>query len=186
MHILVIHSDDEEQRSFVTHLKRIGCQVDIIWPPSETLSEHFDVVLFLLGKNRDQNPASWMPSAHDIVPTAITSFAMTEFLREIERMHVRGVLSKPIRLLGVLTALMTAIGLVWPSLARHETTLKARVRSLDQTLKACRTIERAVGMLSEARGIKEQDAYKRLREKSQNSQTSIGEIAEAITAAHDV
>ncbi|MEO0543138.1 MAG: ANTAR domain-containing protein [Pseudomonadota bacterium] len=37
-----------------------------------------------------------------------------------------------------------------------------------------------------SRGIGEQEAYKRLRDKSQNSQTSIGEVAQAILAAHDV
>lgn len=78
-------------------------------------------------------------------------------------------------------ALTIAMGL-----ARHEATLKTRIRSLDETLKSRRTVEKAVSILSDTRGISEQDAYKRLREKSQNSQTSIGQIAEAIIAAHDV
>jgi len=181
MRILVIHPDDEERRNFVAHLKRIGCQVDMIWPAPEILAEHVDVVLFLIGPKRDPNTASWMASADNIARIAIISFETPEILNELERLNVHGVLSKPIRLFGVLAALTTAIGL-----ARHEATLKSRIRSLDETLKSRRTIERAVSILSETRGISEQDAYKRLREKSQNSQTSIGEIAEAIIAASDV
>lgn len=181
MRILVIHPDDEERRSFGAHLKRIGCQVDMIWPAPEALSEHVDVVLFLLGSNRDPNTASWMSSAEKIGRIAIISFETPEILSALERMNVHGVLSKPIRLFGVLAALTTAIGL-----AKHEATLKSRIKSLDETLKARRTIEKAVAILSETKNISEQDAYKRLRQKSQDAQTSIGQIAEAIIAAHDV
>jgi AmiR/NasT family two-component response regulator len=147
----------------------------------DVLAEHVDVALFLLGAKRDPNTAAWMSSADNIVRIAIISFETPEILSELERMNVHGVLSKPIRLFGVLAALTAAIGL-----ARHEATLKTRIRSLDETLKSRRTVEKAVNILSETRGISEQDAYKRLREKSQNSQTSIGQIAEAIIAANDV
>jgi len=181
MRILVIHPDDEEGRIFVNHLKRIGCQVDIQWPSPTRLEDHTDVVLFLLGPNKDPNTASWMSSAEDIARIAIISFETPEILSELKRLNVHGVLTKPIRLFGVLAALTTAIGI-----ARHELTLRNRVRSLDNTLKSRRLVEQAVAVLSESRGINEQEAYKRLREKSQNSQTSIGEVAQAILAAHDV
>ena len=181
MRILVIHPDDEERRNFTAHLKRIGCQVDMIWPSPEALSEHVDVVLFLLGAEHDPNTAAWMSSTDTIVRIAIISFETPEILSELERINVHGVLSKPIRLFGVLAALTTAIGL-----ARHEATLKTRIRTLDETLKSRRTIEKAVRLLSETRKISEKEAYSRLREKSQNSQTSLGQIAEAIIAAHDV
>lgn len=181
MRILVIHPDDEERDTFVAHLKRIGCQVDIIWPAPQNLPDHTDVVLFLLGPDRDPNTVAWMATAQDIARIAIISFETPEILSELERLNVHGVLSMPIRIFGVLAALTTAIGL-----ARHEATLKARVRSLDDTLKARRKTEQAVAILCETRGIDEQTAYKRLRDKSQNSQTSIAEIAEAIIASHDV
>ncbi|AGI67632.1 aliphatic amidase regulator [Octadecabacter antarcticus 307] len=181
MRILVIHPDDEERATLVAHLKRIGCQVDMVWPAPDSLPDYADVVLFLLGPNRDANTVSWMANAGDIARIAIISFETPEILNALERLHVHGVLSKPIRIFGVLAALTTAIGL-----ARHEATLRTRVRSLDETLKARRKIEQAVALLSESKGIDEQSAYKRLRDKSQNSQRSIGEIADAIIAANDV
>lgn len=181
MRIVVIHPDDDERATFVAHLKRIGCQVDMIWPTPDALPDYVDVVLFLLGPNRDSKTTSWMSSAQDIARIAIISFETPEILNALERLHVHGVLSKPIRIFGVLAALTTAIGL-----ARHEATLKTRIRSLDETLKARRKIEQAVAILSETRGIDEQAAYKRLRDKSQNSQRSIGDIADAIIAASDV
>lgn len=181
MRILVIHPDDEERDTFVAHLKRIGCQVEMMWPSPTALPDHVDVVLFLMGQNHDPNLASWMSSADDIARIAIITFETPEILSALERLNVHGVISKPIRSFGILAALTTSIGL-----SRHESTLKTRIRSLDENLRSRRKIEQAVAILSETRGIDEQVAYKRLREKSQNSQTSIGEIADAIIAAHDV
>lgn len=179
--LLVIHPDDEEGRSVIAHLKRIGCQVDMIWPAPEALTEQTDAVLFLLGPERDPNLASWMSSVDDVARIAIISFETPEILSALERMNVHGILTKPIRLFGILAVLTTAIGL-----ARHETTLKSRVRTLDETLKARRKIEKAVSMLAQSRGISEQEAYKRLRERSQDTQTSISKIAEAIVASFDI
>lgn len=181
MRILVIHPEDPERAAFTAHLKRIGCQVDTVWPVPQKLAEHVDVVLFELGAHRDPNIASWMSDADRIVRIAIITFETPEILSELERMNVHGVLSKPIRLFGVLAALTAAVGM-----SRHENILKTRIRSLDENLKSRRKVEQAVAILSETRGIDEKEAYKRLRDKSQNSQTSIGEIAQAIIATRDL
>lgn len=123
-----------------------------------------------------------MESASEtIARIAIIPFETPEILAELERLNVHDVLSMPIRVFGILAALTTAIGL-----ARHENTLKQRIRSLDETLKALRKIEQAVSILSESKNISEEEAYRRLRRKSQNSQINVAEIAEAIIASSDI
>lgn len=181
MRVLVIHPEDSERQLFLAHLKRIGCQVESAWPAPESLPEHVDVVLFLLANLRDKRTLSWMASDDSIARIAIISFETPEILTELERLNVHGVLSKPIRLFGVLAAMTTAVGL-----ARHEARLKKRVRSLDETLKARRKIEQAVAILSKSKGISEEAAYIRLRDKSQSSKTPIATIAEAIIASEDI
>lgn len=181
MRVLVIHPDDPERQMFLAHLKRIGCQVESVWPAPDALPDHADVVLFLLGKTSDKSALTWMVTSETIARIAIISFETPEILTELERLNVHGVLTKPIRLFGILAALTTALGL-----SRHENRLKQRVRSLDETLKARRKIEQAVSILSQTRSISEEEAYKRLRDKSQNSKTSIAEIAEAIIASSDI
>lgn len=181
MRVLVIHPDDQERSMLLAQLKRIGCQVESIWPASETLPEHVDVVLFLLMRLSDSGNISWLAEENSIARIAIIAFETPEILTELERLNVHGVLSKPIRVFGVLAALTTAIGL-----ARHEARLKRRIRSLDDTLKARRKIEQAVAILSASREISEEEAYKRLRNKSQTSQTPIADIAEAIIASSDI
>lgn len=181
MRILVIHPDDSERGAFVAHLKRIGCQVEVVWPSPESLPDHTDATLFFLGQDKDPNRASWMSAADDVAKIAIITFETPEILGELERLSVHGVISKPIRPFGVLAALVTALGL-----SRHEATLKTRIRSLDDNLKSRRKVEQAVAILSQTRGIDEQEAYRRLRNRAQDSQTTIGEIASAIIAANEL
>lgn len=181
MRVLVIHPDDPERKMFLAHLKRIGCQVESNWPTPEALPNKIDVVLFMLSKTNDQNTHSWMTSSENITRIAIISFETPEILTELERLNVHGVLTKPIRIFGILAVLTTAVGLF-----RHENRLKQRVRSLDETLKSRRKIEKAVSILSELKNITEEEAYRRLRDKSQNSKTAIVEIANAIIASSDI
>lgn len=179
--VLVIHPDDGEREMLLAHLRRIGCQVDCVWPAPQTAPNKVDIVLFLVNRIHDDGALSWMASCEEIARIAIISFETPEILEEIEKLSVHGVLSKPIRIFGVLAALATAIGLV-----RHENLLKRRIRSLDEILRARRKIEKAVQILSASRSISEAEAYKRIREKSMNSNVSITSIADAIIATSDL
>jgi len=179
--VLVIHPDDSERKMFLEHLKRIGCQVESIWPAPSALPDHIDVVLFLINRIHDKGALAWMAASETIAKIAIITFETPEILTELERLNVHGVLSKPIRIFGVLAALTTAV-----SLAQHEARLRHRIKSLDETLKARRKVEKAVAILSKNRGISEQEAYKKLRDRSMESQTSISVIANAVISADEV
>lgn len=179
--ILVIHPDDEDRRTLLAQLKRIGCQTDKLDTPPETLPIDIDVVLFLVIRNQRDNDVKWMAESSNITKVAIISYETPEILTALERLHVHAVLSKPIRIFGVLAALTTAI-----SLAQHETRLQHRIKSLDETLKARRRIEKAVAILSERHAISEEQAYRRLRDKAMNVNTPIADIADAIIASADI
>lgn len=181
MRVLVIHPDDAEREMFLAHLRRIGCQVDSLWPAPTTLPANTDVVLFLINRIHEKGAFTWMATAEDIARVAIISFETPEILEELERLNVHGVLTKPIRIFGILAALTTAI-----SQSRLESRLKKRVKSLDDTLKARRRIELAVEILAKSRSISETEAYKRIRDRSQDSKETIAAISEAIIAASEV
>lgn len=175
MKVLVIHPDDNERDMFLAHLKRIGCQVESVWPSPRELPEHIDIVLFVVHKQHNMEQLSWMSATATIAKVAIIDFETPEILCELERLNIHGVISKPIRLFGILAVLTTSLGV-----ARHEQRLHQRIQSLDDTLKARRKIERAVAILSKSRDISEDEAYGRIRKKAQNSRQSVAQIADAI------
>lgn len=179
--VLVIHPDDEDRRTLLAQLRRIGCQTEKLASPPEILPPEVDVVLFLLIRNQTDTTVQWMAESSNITRIAIISYETPEILTALERLHVHAVLSKPIRIFGVLAALTTAIGL-----AQHEARLQQRIRSLDETLKARRRIEKAVAILSKRHDISEEQAYKRLRDKSMKVGTSIADISDAVIASDDV
>ncbi|MCF2871992.1 ANTAR domain-containing protein [Octadecabacter sp. G9-8] len=179
--VLVIHPDDEDRKTLNDHLRRIGCQTSTIWPVPTSVPDDVDVVMFLLNRLDDAKDLTWMASSDTITRIAIVAYETPEILAELERLHVHGVLSKPVRVFGVLSALTTSIGV-----ARHEGRLKQRIKSLDETLKARRQIEKAVAILSQTKNITEADAYKRLRDKSMSSKIAIADLAEAIISSNDI
>jgi len=179
--VLVIHPDDEDRRTLLAQLRRIGCQTEKLASPPDALPPEIDVVLFLLLRNQTDNTVQWMAESSNITRIAIISYETPEILTALERLHVHAVLSKPIRIFGVLAALTTAV-----SLSQHEGRLQQRVKSLDETLKARRRIEKAVLILSERHQINEEEAYKRLRDKAMKVSSPIAEIADAVIASDDV
>lgn len=181
MRVLVIHPDDEERALFLAHIKRIGCQVEGVWPAPETLPSYVDVVLFLVNPSRDGKTPGWMIMSDAVARIGIIAYETPEILSELHSLNVHGVISKPIRIFGILAALTTAV-----SLASHEARLKQRIKSLDETLKARRKIEKAVEILTTTRNISHEEAYRRLREKAMNSNTTIASVAEAIIASSDI
>lgn len=176
--VLILHPDDADRKVLYDQLRRIGCQTECQWPPPAHLAETYDVVFFLLSGLGDVASVAWMADRSDTARIAIIAYETPDILEEIGRRHVHGVLSKPLRIFGVLAAMTTAL-----ATSRHETRLHQRIRSLDDTLRARRRIEQAVGILSRERAITEEEAYARIRDKSMKSQTPISEIAEAIIAA---
>lgn len=179
--VLVIHPDDEDRRTLLAQLRRIGCQTEKLTSPPETLPPDVDVVLFLLIRNQSDSTVQWMADGSNITRIAIISYETPEILTALERLHVHAVLSKPIRIFGVLAALTTAI-----SLSQHEGRLRQRVKSLDETLRARRKIEKAVAILSKRHDISEDQAYKRLRDKAMKVGSPISEIADAVVASDDL
>ena len=124
---------------------------------------------------------SWMSESDEAARIAIIAYETPDVLEEIEIRNVHGVLSKPMRIFGVLAAITAAL-----ASARRETRLGRRVKSLDDTLRARRRIEQAVLILSREKCISEEDAYTRIREKSMKSKRPLVEIADAIIAASDI
>ncbi len=176
--ILILHPEDQDRKVLHDQLRRIGCQTECLWPPPDRLKDEYDVVFFQLSGLGDSTSVAWMAEGSEAAHIAIIAYETPDILEEIGRRHVHGVLSKPLRIFGVLAAITTALGM-----ARREGRLKQRIRTLDDTLRARRQVEQAVRILSRDRGISEEEAYVRIREKSMKSQTPIADIAEAIIAA---
>lgn len=65
-------------------------------------------------------------------------------------------------------------------------TLEREVGSLKEALETRKLIERAKGVLMETHGLRESEAFHRIRKTSMDARKSMKEVAEAILLAHDM
>jgi response regulator NasT len=111
----------------------------------------------------------------------LTAFSDREFVDRARESGVMGYIVKPFGEAELVPAIEVA-------LARFQ-----EFRSLEQelgdtrdALETRKLVERAKGVLMDAQGLKETDAFRKIQKLSMNSRKSMREVAEAILLAHDV
>jgi response regulator NasT len=111
----------------------------------------------------------------------LTAYSDREFVDRARESGVMGYIVKPFGEAELVPAIEVA-------LARFQ-----EFRSLEQelgdtrdALETRKLVERAKGVLMDAQGLKETEAFRKIQKLSMNSRKSMREVAEAILLAHDV
>ncbi|TIL66553.1 ANTAR domain-containing response regulator [Mesorhizobium sp.] len=176
--ILVVHPKDEDGAALVDHLRRLGCEVRAAWPPA-SIPADIDTVFVQVGEAPTDAMVSLIEGANAAV-VAIVTYESPTSIKAIIDLNAHGVITKPLRQLGVLTQF---------ALARYrygyEGRLANKVRKLEDTLKGRRTIEKAVKVLVEMNGVDEETAYKLIRDQATSKRVALVSVAEGILAAQE-
>lgn len=111
----------------------------------------------------------------------LTAYSDQELVERAREAGVVGYVVKPFRE----AELMPVIEL---SRARFEefTTLEREVGNLKDALETRKVVERAKGVLMEMHGLREAEAFHRIRKTSMDARKSMKEVAEAILLAHEM
>lgn len=177
--VMVVHPHDEDGDILVAHLKRLGCEVRATWPLPAALPPDVDT-LFLHVEGTEVEHALQVLEAQKPAVIAIVTYESPTALQSIIDLDVHGVISKPLRPLGILTQF---------TLARYrhsyEKRLAGKVQKLEETLKSRRLVEKAVAALRTMNGLDEEAAYKLLRDEATAKRVAMAQVAEAVIAAHE-
>lgn len=177
--VLVVHPRDEDGDALIAHLKRLGCEVRAIWPLPPTLPPGIDTV-FLQIEDLPLEHALEIIDKQQPAVIAIGTYESPTALQAIIDLNAHGVISKPLRPLGILTQF---------ALARYrhsyERRLAGKVQKLEETLKGRRLVDRAVSALRSMKGIDEEAAYRLLRDQATSKRISLVAIAESVIAAEE-
>lgn len=177
--VLVIHPKDEDGVALTDHLRRLGCDVNAVWPPPSQLPPDIDTVFVQLD---DAAVDHLLPSIEASGPAliAIVTYESPTSLKALVDFNAHGVISKPLRPLGILTQF---------ALARYrqgyESRLASKIRRLEEAMKGRRAVEKAIKLLASVHTMDEETAYRLLRDKATAKRLSIASIAESIIAAHE-
>lgn len=177
--VLVVHPRDEDGDTLIAHLKRLGCEVRATWPLPSILPPDVDT-LFLHVEEVPTEHALQIIEQQQTAIIAIVTYESPTILQAIIELNAHGVVSKPLRPLGILTQF---------ALARYrqsyEKRLAGKVQKLEDTLKGRRLVDRAVAALRTMNGLDEDAAYKLLRDQATAKRVPMATVAESIIAAQE-
>lgn len=177
--VLVVHPRDEDAATLVDHLKRLGCEVKAAWPMPATLPRDIDTVFLQVESLSADGVTSFLADRNPAI-IAIVTYESPIALKAIIDLNAHGVISKPIRPLGVLTQF---------ALARYrwgfEGRLTTKVAKLEDTLKSRRTVDKAVKILAELNQVDDEAAYRMLRDQATAQRQPMVAVAETVIAAQE-
>ncbi len=177
---LVIHTPDEDRQTLVDHLKRLGCTVSAVWPLPAALPPDVDTI-FIQVEDIPFEQIATVLDGRDPAIIAIVTYESPTSLKAIVDLNAHGVLSKPLRLAGVLNQF---------ALARYrhgfEKRLTAKVSKLEETLKGRRLVDKAVKLLMRMNELDEDIAYQRLRDQATARRLPMTQVAQTIVSAHEI
>lgn len=121
-------------------------------------------------------------TAEKIAPVLLlTAFSEQDLIARASQAGVSYYLVKPFREAELLPAIEIAL-----SRYREFMDLQREVTDLKDALETRKIVERAKGVLMETQGIKEAEAFHRIRKASMDSRKSMRQVAEAILLTHEM
>lgn len=111
----------------------------------------------------------------------LTAFSEQDLIQRATQAGVSYYLVKPFREAELLPAIEIAL-----SRYREFVDLQREVVDLKDALETRKIVERAKGVLMETQGIKESEAFHRIRKASMDSRKSMRQVAEAILLTHEM
>lgn len=177
--VLVIHPKDEDGTALIDHLRRLGSDVTAVWPPPAALPPEIDTIFIQLD---DGAVGHLLPAIEEAAPAliAIVTYESPTSLKAIVDFNAHGVISKPLRPLGILTQF---------ALARYrhgyEGRLASKIRKLEDTMKGRRAVEKATKLLAGLNKIDDEAAYRLLRDRATAKRLTLASVADSIIAAHE-
>jgi AmiR/NasT family two-component response regulator len=183
LRVQVIHPPDEEGKSLVEHLKRIGCTVEAVWPIPDSPAAHADILMLAIDFHAREEIRNLLRGQNDEGPTiiAIVNYENPSTLQLVLESGALAVTEKPIRPFGLLTTVILARTL-W--INRRERARK--VRKLEAKLSGIQKIQRAKAILMQSQNLTEDEAYATLRKQAMSKRIAMEEMANAIVNANEL
>ncbi|SMP80655.1 ANTAR domain-containing response regulator [Noviherbaspirillum suwonense] len=178
--IKVFCPEDLDGLTLSQQLKRIGCTVELRWPPPQEIDGQIDLIFLFIAPEAEETSYPWLQQDHPPIVSVI-NFENPAVVDEALRIGAMGMLVSPVHALGVLSTVMMAL-----QHARHYEKTEERIRRLENKATSARTIEEAKKILIAMHGASESDAYEMLRTQAMNLRLQIEDVASQVIQANKI
>ncbi|MFM0076170.1 ANTAR domain-containing protein [Paraburkholderia sediminicola] len=179
LRVLVIHPPGEDRIVLEEQLRRIGCQVRVLWPFPSQLPADVDAIFFLVGPET-RSAGNWCAADTEATLIALSDYENPTALKMLVDTQAHGVITKPYRSTGILSTLVLA-----RASSGYQQRLHSKVAKLEEAIKARRHIEKAIRILMEAHQLSESEAYEHMRSRATSLRVTVSEIATLVIDAHE-
>ncbi|CAE6840630.1 Aliphatic amidase regulator [Paraburkholderia aspalathi] len=179
LRVLVIHPPGEDRIVLEEQLRRIGCQVHVLWPFPSQLPADVDAIFFLVGPET-RSAGNWCAADTEATLIALSDYENPTALKMLVDTQAHGVITKPYRSTGILSTLVLA-----RASSGYQQRLHSKVSKLEEAIKARRHIEKAIRILMEAHQLSESNAYEHMRSRATSLRVTVSEIATLVIDAHE-
>lgn len=182
INVLVLHPDDEDGRSLIAQLQRIGCQIRVHWPVPERLpAEGVEVIMLAVSPDSLASNSPWLFNASTPPIVPIITYENPIIVEALIQLNASAVIASPVRAFGVLAALAVTL-----NRSRQTRDREKHIKRLEGRMATMRTVQQAKLILIETRGMSEIDAYNALRDQAMAKREPVEKIAEALVKANEL
>jgi len=140
------------------------------------------VVMDIKMPNMDGIAAAKILTEEHIAPVLLlTAFSQQDLVERAKEAGVVGYIVKPFREQELIPAIEVAL-----ERFREFRALEKEVADLKDAFETRKLVDRAKGLLMDAQGLTEAEAFRKIQKMSMNSRKSMREVAEAILLTHQV
>ena len=179
--MLIVHPNDQDGQELISQLQRIGCQVKAFWPPSEKLSEEFNLVFFAVRPEVLSMDIPWLRDDACRPLIAVVNYENPTIVEAVLSLGARGVIASPVKSFGLLSSIVVAL--------HHAESQKVHAhyaKRMEQRLATIRKVAKAKAVLMQTQNISEQEAYQIIRNQAMSKRVTTEEIADAVIKANEI
>ncbi|MDS9469644.1 ANTAR domain-containing protein [Paracoccus sp. MBLB3053] len=171
--IVLVQPENGGDQALRSHLERIGCHVNEIWPPPAAYAEDVDIVFVMLDRLIESRLTfNWQADDHSPVLIAVIDYENPLSIDRLLHLRVNAVIGLPIRPFGILTNLLAAV-----NNHRREQRLRQNLARMQAKLESCRLVERAKLAIMLTDSQSEKEAYGVLRQMAMKRRTTVDMVS---------
>lgn len=183
LRVQVVHPPDDQGKSLVEHLRRIGCTVEANWPVPDSPAPNADVLMLAVDYDHRESIRKLVRALGDQSPAliAIVDYENPTTLQIVLESGALAVTEKPIRPFGLLTTVILA-----RTLWLERQTVQRKIRKLESKLSGIQKLQRAKAILMQSQNLSEDEAHSTIRRQAMTKRLSLEEMATAIINANEL
>jgi AmiR/NasT family two-component response regulator len=176
---IVAHPRDADGEVLIRCLRRLGSEVEHVWPPRESIGQH--VQLLICRMDLACRPLLETATATgNAAVIGIVDPQAADSSQLVAEVTPHAVIVRPFDAAAIVPQIILA-----RNNARFQQRQQSKISKLEETLRSYRKVEQAKAILMQQREIDEPQAYDYLRKQAMRRRVAVGVVATAVVEMNE-